>query len=157
MSGNNNAIVDSIAVKAPRATVFKALTDAKEMMRWFPTRVQSDARTGGKFKFEWDFNAAEQNGSQTGAYLEVVPNEKISYTWQAGKEPAMSTTVTFTLSEADGETLVQLEHSGWGDGPGADEMRGNHAGPWHFYLGNLKSYLEEGTDQRAAAIGQKTA
>ena len=127
------------------------------MMRWFPTRVQSDPRTGGKFKFEWDFNAAEQNGSQEGSYLEVIPNKKTSYRWEAGKDPAVPTTVTFELAEADGQTTVQLSHSGWGAGPGAGELREMHAGPWSFYLANLKSCLKAGRDGRAAALGQKTA
>ncbi len=157
MSGHNNAIVEQIVVKAPRALVFKALTDARELTKWFPTRVQSDARTGGKFRFEWDFNAAEQNGRLEGTYLEVVPDRKISYGWAAGKDPSVPTTVTFELSEAGGETTVSLSHAGWGEGPGAEELRANHAGPWHFYMQNLKSYLEKGEDGRAAAIGQKTA
>jgi uncharacterized protein YndB with AHSA1/START domain len=156
MSENNHAIVEWVAIKAPCAAVFKALTDAGELMKWFPTRVQSDARAGGKFRFEWDFNAAEQNGSQEGTYLEVTPNQKVSYGWQAGMNPAVPTTVTFELAGEGDETTVTLNHAGFGDGPDAETLRSNHAGPWHFYMQNLKSYLEDGKDGRAAALGQKT-
>jgi hypothetical protein len=31
-----------------------------------------------------------------------------------------------------------------------------HEEGWGFFLGNLKSYLERGEDQRAAALGMKT-
>ncbi len=157
MSDNNNAIVEAVTIQADRARVFKALTDAGELARWFPTRVQSDPRPGGSFKFEWDFNAAEQNGSQTGTYSEIVPDSKIVYGWEAGADPAVPTTVTFELADADGGTAVHLAHTGFGSGPAGDQLREMHAGPWSFYLSNLKAYLEEGKDQRAAALGQKTA
>ena len=56
--------------------VFEALTDAEQLARWFPTKVESDARTGGKFVYSWEFAQAEQNGSQQGEYLEVVANQE---------------------------------------------------------------------------------
>ena len=157
MTGNNNAISESVTIKAKRPQVFKALTEAAELARWFPTRVQSDPKAGGKFKFEWDFNAAEQNGSQTGTYTDIVPNSKIAYAWEAGHDPVVPTMVTFELADADGGTTVHLRHAGFGAGPEGDKLREMHAGPWSFYLANLKGYLEAGTDQRAAALGQKTA
>jgi uncharacterized protein YndB with AHSA1/START domain len=144
-----------VSVHAPRAVVFEALTSPQVLMRWFPTRAESDPRTGGKFKFYWDFAAAGQDGTQEGTYSDVVPNERISYKWQAGPAP-LSTNVTIALREANGETSVHLVHSGWQESEEGNALRANHAGPWSFYLANLKSYLERGVDERTAKLGQKT-
>lgn len=151
---SNNEIKQSVTVKASREVVFKALSDAGELMRWFPTRVESDARTGGKFMFAWEFAEEENNGSQEGTYTEVIANEKISYGWQAGEVP---TTVEFTLNASGDETTVDLVHAGFPAGAEGDELLKKHSDPWGFYMMNLKSYLEEGQDGRTAAIGQKTA
>ncbi len=149
-------IKQEVRVKASKSTVYNALTSAKELMRWFPTRVESDPRPGGKYKFEWEFNAAEHNGDQAGTYIAVTPNEKFSYGWIV-KPSGHPTTVTFSLAEANGETLVILVHSGWPDNAEGEKMREGHAGPWNFYMENLKSYLERGVDERATKFAQKTA
>ena len=43
------------------------------------------------------------------------------------------------------------------DNADGEKMREGHAGPWSFYMQNLKSYLEEGEDERTTKFGQKTA
>jgi uncharacterized protein YndB with AHSA1/START domain len=153
MSVDTNTIEQAVTVEAPADVVFGALTDAEQLARWFPTKVESDARTGGKFVYSWEFANAEQNGSQQGEYLEVVANQRVSYTWQAGEVP---TTVDVTLKEAAGATEVRLVHSGFGTGGGGAQLREMHDGPWSFYMANRKSYLEQGADHRSEAISQIT-
>ena len=36
-------------IEATRERVFRALTDADELTRWFPSSAESDARTGGEY------------------------------------------------------------------------------------------------------------
>lgn len=153
MSKSNSFVEQSVTIKSQRHVVFNALTDADQLMRWFPTRVESDPRPGGKFKFAWEFANPNENGSQQGEYVEVVPNEKLSYTWTAD---SVLTLVTFVLSEADGETTVELNHST--DQEGADEkkLHDDHANQWGFFLMNLKSYLEAGVDMRKEKLNQIT-
>jgi hypothetical protein len=38
-----------------------------------------------------------------------------------------------------------------------DEAIERHAQGWGFFLGNLKSFLEEGVDRRAEAMGMSVA
>jgi len=150
---NNNNIEHSININAPADQVFNALVNADGLTRWFLSKAESDARTDGRFKYSWEFNNAEQNGSQEGAYSEVVANQKVRYPWQAGDVP---TTVTFTISESGDQTAIQLEHVGFGAGENAEQLKEMHDGPWGFYMTNLKSYLEHGGDHRAEKIGQVT-
>ncbi len=150
---NSNVIDHSISINASSEKVFSALVDADRLTRWFLSKAESDARVGGKFKYSWEFNNADQNGSQEGAYSEVVANKKVSYPWQAGEIP---TTVTFTISDSGDQTTVNLEHTGFGAEENSDQLKEMHDGPWGFYMTNLKSYLENGGDQRAEQIGQVT-
>ena len=156
MAEENYAYENSVVVQAAPAAVFEALTSADRLQHWFLSRAETDPRPGGPFRFAWDFADAAQNGTQQGKFLEVAPDKKVSYTWEAKPAPAPLTTVTFMLMpEADG-TRVSLSHTGFGAGEDGKMVRDHHAGPWDFYLANLKSYMESGVDNRTAMLGQKT-
>jgi len=154
MSNKNSFIEQTVAIKKPQVDVFKALTDADELMRWFPTRVESDPRKGGKYKFMWEFADPSQNGSQEGEYVEFVPNSMFSYTWQA---EAVPTLVTFKLSESNRETTVVLDHASLENGADQDKLRSDHANQWGFFLMNLKGYLEAGIDMRGEKLNMITS
>ncbi len=153
MSKHNSFIKQSVTIKSPRNQVFKALTQADELMRWFPTRSESDPQPGGKIKLTWEFENANENGSQEGNYVEVIPNEKVSYTWAADSVPTL---VTFNLKEDNGETSVELDHSTDLDGADEKKLQEDHANQWGFFLTNLKGYLEEGVDLRNEKLNQIT-
>src|SRR5688572_15610590 len=154
MSNNHSFVQQTVTVKSSAESIFKALTQADELMRWFPTRAESDPRPGGKFKFTWEFANANENGSQQGEYVEVVPNKKLSYTWTAESAPPIPTLVTFHLVEADGQTTVEMDHSSTQDGADHGKLHDMHANQWGFFLMNLKSYLEEGMDLRKEKLNQ---
>lgn len=153
MSKNSSFIKQSVSINKPREVVFKALTQADQLIRWFPSRAESDPRPGGIIKLFWDFTDASQNGSQHGEYVEVIPNEKLSYTWKADSVPTL---VTFGLSEANSETIVDLDHSSIQDGADEKKLREDHANQWGFFLMNLKGYLETGMDLRKEKLNQIT-
>ena len=50
-----------------------------------------------------------------------------------------------------------LIHSGWESGPEWQELKDSHLRGWTFFLANLKSHLETGTDDRAKEMGMKCA
>lgn len=153
MSKHNSFIKQSVKIESPRNQVFNALTQAGELMRWFPTLSESDPRPGGKIKLTWEFENANENGSQEGKYVEVVPNEKISYTWAADSIPTL---VTFSLNENNGETTVELDHSTDQDNVDEKKLHDDHANQWGFFLMNLKGYLEAGVDLRNDKLNQIT-
>ena len=153
MSDNHSFINQSVTIRKPSLEVFKALTQADQLVGWFPSRAESDPRLGGPYKLFWDFKDASQNGSQTGAYVEFIPGKKVSYTWQADSVPTL---VTFELSEVDGATTVELEHSTAQDGADEKKLRDDHANQWGFFLMNLKGYLEAGMDLRGEKLNQIT-
>ena len=156
MTEVNYAYENSVTVNAPPPAVFEALTAADRLQRWFLSRADTDPRPGGSFNFAWDFADAAQNGAQLGKFVDLTPGKKVSYTWEAKPSPAPLTLVTFTLAPDGDGTRVNLAHTGFGAGQDGQAARDHHAGPWDFYLANLKSYLESGVDNRAAMQKQIT-
>ena len=153
MSKHNSFIKQSVTIKSPRNQVFNALTQANRLMRWFPTLSESDPRPGGKLMLTWEFENANENGSQEGKYVEVIPNEKVSYTWNADSVPTL---VTFDLKDVKGETVVELDHSTDQDGVDEKKLQEDHNNQWGFFLINLKGYLEAGADLRKEKLNQIT-
>ena len=148
-----NEIRQTHTIKASPDRVFRALTDADDLTRWFASSAKSDPKTGGRYTFEYAFDDASRNHATDGEYRAATPGKSVAYSWPAGhaKHP---TEVAFTLAPKDGGTEVTLVHSGWK--ADAEASMKEHDMGWGFFLSNLKSYLEEGKDQRAAAMGMKT-
>jgi uncharacterized protein YndB with AHSA1/START domain len=140
-------------IDAPPEKVFRALTDADELARWFPSSAESDPRTGGSYSLRFEFDDASRNHTYSGEYLEIASGEKVRYPWQTSLGP---TEVEFRLEPANGGTRVQLSHSGWGSGGEWDESVEMHRQGWAGFLENLKTYLERGEDNRGAMMGMKT-
>ena len=134
--------------------VFTALTDAEELVRWFPTSADSEPRSGGAFEYRFEFEDAANDHTYGGTYEDVTPNERVRFPWQGGISP---TTVEYALSPSGDGTDVTLRHSGWGEGAEWEQSRAMHEQGWSFFLENLKGHVETGTDARAGGpMGQKT-
>ncbi len=159
-----------MTIDVPEEKVFHALTDAQQLMRWFPTLVENEPVPGGKLMFAWEYpQDPNKNHMRCGEYVEVIPNKVVSHTWdvrprrELGEEhpsadEAKSTVVEYRLTpEGDDSTRLMLVHSGWEMGPEWDRLREAHVRAWTFYLANLKSYLESGRDDREREMGMRCA
>jgi uncharacterized protein YndB with AHSA1/START domain len=74
-------IEQTITIDAPPERVFRALTDAEELVRWFPSTAESDPRTGGEFVLRFEFEDEAQNHTYSGRHEEVTANERVRYPW----------------------------------------------------------------------------
>ena len=99
-----------VLVKADPSTIFELLTDP-EQQSWIGSDAQFDLRPGGIYKV-----TVLGDHPALGEYLEVVPNEKLVFTFgwdQPGHPiPAGSTQVAITLIPEGEATRVRLVHSG---------------------------------------------
>jgi uncharacterized protein YndB with AHSA1/START domain len=143
----------STTVAAPPEAVFRALTEAGELARWFPSSAESDPRVGGRFSYRFEFDDPSRDHTYSGEYQAVVPGELVSYPWHGRLG---TTLVQFSLRPSGDGTAVQLIHSGWGEGPEWEEAEEMHRQGWTAFLENLRSYLERGEDRRAAMLGLRT-
>jgi uncharacterized protein YndB with AHSA1/START domain len=140
-------------VRAPRDVVFRALTEAGELARWFPSSADSDPRAGGAFTYRFEFDDPSRNHTYLGRYLELVPAEHVAYPWRGALG---ETRVDIRLEPAGEATRVRLVHAGWGEGERWDESLELHRQGWRAFLDNLESVLERGKDMRAQQLGMRT-
>lgn len=120
--------------------MFKALTDVKELVKWMPQEARMDARVGGEYEFKYRWASRGLDTVLKGRILELVPNERLSYTWDSrttGGDPRIGdAVVTWVLDELPkGKTKVTLIHSNV-----SEEFRKDAELGWNHYLSQLEDY-----------------
>jgi|SRR5579863_3307720 len=131
--------------QAPRERVFRAWTDAIELARWFaPSAEYSthvpelDLKVGGKYKVEMHHKGGNVN-KVGGTYREIVPPEKIVFTWRWENDPsAHESLVTIEFLDLGPATEVLLTHVQLPDA----EQRDKHLQGWIGCLTRLAEYVE---------------
>jgi uncharacterized protein YndB with AHSA1/START domain len=128
---------------APVEKVWKAITDKDQMKEWYFSLEDFKPEVGFEFRFE--------GGDECNKYihicriLEVIPNKKLSHTWQyEGQEE--QTIVTWELSGEGDNTKVKLTHEGLEKiahhGPAF--APNNFAEGWTAIIGtSLEKYLDK--------------
>ena len=125
-------------VSTDRAVTWEALTDPDLVERWF-TRATPVGAVGAPYTL--DFGDGD---TMHGAILEVVPGERLAYSWGWGEtDPGARTRVMWALEPGEDGTLVTLTHGGWTEaGLGAPE-RDEHAHYWEGYVAALVELSDE--------------
>ena len=118
MANRQDIVVDEVFPHAPEV-VWKTLTTPELMGRWLSMQPTGfEPRKGNRFTYQTT-PAGEWNGVIQCEVLEVIPNERLVYTWRGGHEAnvgygsRLETVVTWTLSKVESGTRVHLVHSGF--------------------------------------------
>lgn len=126
---------------APTSKVWKAITDRDQMSEWYFDLKSFRAEVG----FEFEFNGGD--GNKTFRHLckitEVIPGQKLTYSWQYDGEEGISY-VTFELfSEENDRTRLRLTHTGLETFPNKPEFaRKNFEQGWNEIIGtSLPTFL----------------
>ena len=130
---------------APRARVFRAWTDPKELALWFAPSVEYstkvpelDLKVGGKYRVEMHHKGGNIN-RVGGTYREINPPEKLVFTWRWENDPtAHESLVTVEFLDLGTSTEVLLTHVQL---PNV-EQREKHAQGWNGCLEQLGRYVE---------------
>lgn len=121
-----------VMIDAKPETIFPLLVDADGMTRWMGTEATIEAEAGGAFRV---LVAGEYPA--VGEFVEVVPNEKVVFTWGWETEDIPitpgSTAVEISLHPEGDKTLVRLTHRDLPDENAVEE----HTHGWDHYLGRL--------------------
>jgi uncharacterized protein YndB with AHSA1/START domain len=128
--------------KAAPAKVFAAWIDPEKVKRWMgpgevkALRVESDPRAGGRYRWVMRAPSGEEH-DVSGVYREVIPNEKLVFTWAWKTTPERESLVTVTFkSDGDG-TLMTLTHDQFFD----EEARDRHQSGWQGAMEKMEAYL----------------
>ena len=97
---------------APAQTVFEAWTRPELLKQWWAPKsmgvplasCELDARTGGRYRFEFGHDASKSMAF-FGKYIDVVSNARLAWTNDESDGGAVS---TLTFEEKDGKTVLVL-------------------------------------------------
>lgn len=140
------AVKPSLTIKrrfnAAPEKVFAAWTDPEKVKRWMgPGEVkvlsaESDARSGGRYR--WLMRAPDgENHDVSGVYREVIPNEKLVFTWAWKSTPERQSLVTLTFKRDGDGTLFTMVHEQFYD----ESARDRHQHGWSSAIEKLEKYL----------------
>ena len=119
--------------------VYAAWTDAAQIVKWFGpdsgpvTRAETDVRTGGRYHVVFHTEDGEEH-NVSGTYREVVPNEKLVFTWAWRTMPERESLVTILVKPEAGGTLMTLIHEQFFD----EAARDRHEFGWTGSLNKLE-------------------
>jgi uncharacterized protein YndB with AHSA1/START domain len=151
---DGGTIHDAVTIRAPRERVFAALTDPTELANWMATDAESDARSGGAFRYVFEFGDASQNNEQAGEYIAVDADRRLVLPWTFPFADA-PTTVTYELADTDEGTEVRFMHAGFADGEPWDTARERFTGGWRMFLEALREWVEAGVPSHPLGIRNK--
>jgi uncharacterized protein YndB with AHSA1/START domain len=129
-----------VVVEAPLERVWRAITEADELVRWFPDKIaEIDLRPDGAMRIEW------QDGEFDDSAVQFVEEpSRFVFRWHGAGSDSPETSVEFTLEAVEGGTRVVVVESGFSKV--REEKRESawhdNDGGWAKELGELKAYLE---------------
>jgi uncharacterized protein YndB with AHSA1/START domain len=116
-SDTQDIVVDEVFAHAPE-TIWKTLTTGELIGRWLMAPTGFEPVKGKHFTFQTK-PAGAWDGIIHCQVLEVMPNERLVYTWKGGHEEnvgygsRLDTVVTWILSRTENGTRLRLVHSGF--------------------------------------------
>ena len=131
-------------LNAVPAKVYAAWTDPQKIARWFgPASVRAgserasiDARVGGRYRVSFDMESGEHH-EVGGVYREMVPNQRLAFSWAWHSTPKRESQVTISLQPDGDGTLLTLHHEQLFD----QAARDGHESGWIGTLDKLEKYL----------------
>lgn len=129
-------------LKAPPAKVYRAWTDASQLLQWFgpagakTLQAEADARVGGRFRILMRTPDGEEH-DVSGIYREVVPDQRLVFTWAWRSTPERESLVTVALRGDDEGTMLTLTHEQFFD----EAARDAHETGWSGALDMLAQHV----------------
>jgi len=140
-------------------TLFRAWTEAEHLKQWWRpmgnslTDVKNELKEGGAVAYY----VGDAGLEITGNYTEVVPNERLAYSWvwnmnDEGSESGYTLNITFS-PDGEGSKLKVVQ-----EGFSGPEFLKPHEDGWEKGLNDLSSYLTSGsTEQQNAPASSEPA
>ncbi len=131
-------------LNAPPEKVYAAWAQPAKLAQWFGpdsgavTRAELDLRVGGRYTIVFHTEDGEEH-QVGGVYREVVPNQKLVFTWAWRSTPERESLVTILMKDDGDGTLLTLTHEQFFD----EAARDRHREGWSGALDNLERALAE--------------
>jgi uncharacterized protein YndB with AHSA1/START domain len=131
-------------LRAPPDKVFAAWTDPTQIVHWFgpahvvagSARAELDVRIGGRFRVSFTTDDGEHH-EVGGTYREVVPEQRLVFSWAWHSTPERESQVTVSLKPDGDRTLLTVQHEQLFD----QAARDRHVRGWTGSLDRLESFM----------------
>ncbi|MGI9520964.1 MAG: SRPBCC family protein [Hyphomicrobiaceae bacterium] len=124
--------------------IFSAWTDPARLVQWFgPSERMTcevpelELRVGGRYTILMHSPDGERH-CVSGEYREIIPNEKLVFSWAWESTPDRVSQVTVTLRPHGDQTRLQLTHEQFFD----ESIRDRHNEGWSGSLDRLAAKIE---------------
>jgi uncharacterized protein YndB with AHSA1/START domain len=142
-----------IVIDAPIEAVWKAISEAEELTRWFVDEAAVTPGVGGTISISWD------GGEMSSGTIEAwEPNRKLRKKLaplEMGalkSDPAAPMIDEYTIERRDGKTVLRLVCSGISDAPEWDGFYNGTDTGWRSFFRTLRHYLEHHRGQPRTTI-----
>ena len=105
------------------------------------TSATVDLKVGGSYRLVMSGGCGhKEDGDHTivaGAYTEIIPNERLAFTWGSPGDPSLNTLVTVDFRDVAKGTEVSIRHERFEN----EAVRAQHEQGWTACLDNLEKYV----------------
>lgn len=144
--GETRAVEGSVEIDAPVERVWRALTEAAELERWFPLEARVEPGEGGSIWMSWKNEYAGES-----EILAWDPPRLLRTAWHWHAEGAPQLT-EYRLEARGGVTRLRVVTSGFPADSAWDEwVEGTRRG-WRFELRSLRHYLERHAGEERSVV-----
>ncbi|TAI63966.1 SRPBCC domain-containing protein [Bradyrhizobium sp. Leo170] len=131
-------------LRARPEKVYAAWTEPENLVRWFgpanvkpgSVRAELDVRAGGRYRISFTGNDGEYH-EVGGVYRDVVPNERLVFSWAWHSTPERESLVTVSLRPDGAGTLLTFHHEQFVD----ETARDNHERGWTELFAKLEDFI----------------
>ena len=122
--------------------VYAAWTDPEKILKWFGPdsgpvhEAVTDVRVGGRYAVSFSTEDGEQH-DVSGVYREVVPDQKLVFTWAWRTTPERESLVTILIKPDGSGSILTLIHEQFFD----EAARDGHRRGWTGCLDKLERFL----------------
>lgn len=167
MSDSGRKAEVAVELNATLEEAWRVISEAEELMRWFPLEAEVRPGVGGSMRWGWgdSFSGIARIESWEPPHLlRLVQEDQRPYdadgrVLPAGEAEPARLVVEMKLETRAGKTVLRLIHSGFGQGAAWDDELEGVSNGWQFELRSLAHYVSRhlGHDRHIGwAIGKTT-
>ncbi len=133
---STHQIQHQVGIKASPDAVYKALTEPKQLARWWTSDTRGKSEVGNHLEFWFG------NFCQKFEVTALKPRELVHWKGtQEGMDQWAGTEISFRLKPEGHQTFVRFTHSNWADDT---DFLAHCSTKWAVFLLSLKDLLEKG-------------
>jgi uncharacterized protein YndB with AHSA1/START domain len=127
-------VLHQVGINASPEALYNVLTEESGLQNWWSQHSKVDGAT---------VEVSFYNGMVTFVFIvaESIPDEKLVWEVKGGPPDWLGTTVTWTIFQNEGQTMLHLAHRGFAS---TDGNFANVNYNWGWYVTSIKFLLEKG-------------